>query len=104
MAGQICSGRPVEGEHSYALLADRAPNTRRLDRAEALAELALRYFTGHGPATERDLSYWATLTVTDVRAGLAEVKDRLEAFEHAFPAGGRLRSGWRCWTARWWRG
>jgi hypothetical protein len=81
--GLICSGRPADGEHSYALLAERAPNTRRLDRAEALAELALRYFTGHGPATERDLTYWATLTITDVRAGLSEVKDRLEAFEHA---------------------
>jgi len=80
--GLICSGRPADGEHSYDLLAERAPYTRRLDRAEALAELALRYFTGHGPATERDLSYWATLTITDVRAGLAEVKDRLEAFEH----------------------
>jgi hypothetical protein len=83
LTGLICSGRPVDGEHSYALLVERAPNTRRLDRAEALAELALRYFTSHGPATERDLSYWATLTVTDVRAGLSEVKDRLEAFEHA---------------------
>jgi hypothetical protein len=82
LTGLICSGRPVDGEHSYALLAERAPNTRRLDRAEALAELALRYFTSHGPATERDLSYWATLTVTDVRKGLVEVKDRLEQFEH----------------------
>jgi hypothetical protein len=81
--GLICSGRSADGEHSYALLAERAPYTRRLDRAQALAELALRYFTGHGPATERDLIYWATLTITDVRAGLAEVKDRLEAFEHA---------------------
>jgi hypothetical protein len=83
LAGLICSGRPVDGEHSYALLTERAPKTRRLERAEALAELALRYFTGHGPATERDLSYWATLTVTDVRAGLSQVKDRLETFEHA---------------------
>jgi hypothetical protein len=81
--GLICSGRPVDGEHSYALLAERAPHTRRLERAEALAELALRYFTSHGPATERDLAYWATLTVTDVRAGLSQVKDRLEQFDHA---------------------
>jgi Winged helix DNA-binding domain len=72
----------VEGEHSYAVLAERAPNTRRLDRAEALAELALRYFTGHGPATERDLSYWASLTVTDIRAGLSQVRDQLESFDH----------------------
>jgi Winged helix DNA-binding domain len=82
LLGLICSGRPVDGEHSYAVLAERAPNTRRLDRAEALAELALRYFTGHGPATIRDLSYWASLTVTDVRAGLSQVRDELESFDH----------------------
>jgi hypothetical protein len=80
--GLICSGRVVDGEHTYALMAERVPNVRRLDRAEALAELALRYFTGHGPATERDLAYWATLTVTDVRAGLHQVRDRLDSFQH----------------------
>ena len=58
------------------------PTPRRLSRAEALAELALRYFTGHGPATERDLAYWATLTLNDVRAGLEQVRDRLESFNH----------------------
>jgi hypothetical protein len=78
----ICSGRPAAGEHTYALLAERVPNIRRLDRAEALAELALRYFIGHGPATEKDLAYWATLTITDVHAGLAAVRDQLVHFEH----------------------
>lgn len=78
----VCSGRPSGGEHTYALLADRVPSPHRMDRPEALAELARRYFTGHGPATERDLAYWATLTVTDVRAGLAAVRDELESFEH----------------------
>ena len=79
----VCSGRPSDdGTHTYARFADRVPSPRRLDRGEALAELALRYFTGHGPATERDLSYWATLPLGDVRAGLAQVSDRLESFEH----------------------
>ena len=64
------------------MFADRIPSPRRLDRDEALAELALRYFTGHGPATERDLAYWATLTLGDVRAGLAQATDRLDSFEH----------------------
>jgi Winged helix DNA-binding domain len=82
LAGLICSGRPVDGEHSYVLLANRVPAPRRLGRAEALSELALRYFTGHGPATERDLAYWATLTLTDVRTGLEQVRDRLDSFEH----------------------
>ena len=58
------------------------PTPRRLDRDEALAEIALRYFTSHGPATERDLAYWATLTVTDVRRGIAAASDRLASFEH----------------------
>jgi len=80
--GLICSGRIVNGEHTYALMGERVPTPRRLDRTEALAELALRYFCGHGPATERDLAYWATLTLTDVRAGLQQVRDRLGSFQH----------------------
>ena len=81
-AALICSGPPLDGEHTYALLPDRVPKPRRLERDEALAELALRYFTGHGPATERDLAYWATLTITDARKGLAQVREQLESFEH----------------------
>ncbi|MGH4026118.1 MAG: winged helix DNA-binding domain-containing protein [Pseudonocardiaceae bacterium] len=80
--GLICSGRIVDGQHTYALLGERVPTPRRLGRTEALAELALRYFTGHGPATERDLAYWATLTLTDVRAGVQQVRDRLDSFHH----------------------
>ncbi|MGW9629623.1 winged helix DNA-binding domain-containing protein [Agromyces sp. NPDC055520] len=78
----VCSGVPRDGEHTYARFVDRVPDPRRLDRDEALAELALRYFTSHGPATDRDLAYWATLTVTDVRRGIAAAGDRLDSFEH----------------------
>lgn len=78
----ICSGPLRGGDHTYALVTDRAPGARRLDREEALAELALRYVTSHGPVTDRDLAYWATLTLADVRAGLAAVADQLEAFEY----------------------
>jgi Winged helix DNA-binding domain len=80
--GLICSGRFTGGEHTYALMGERVPAPRRLGRTEALAELALRYFTGHGPATERDLAYWASLTLTDVRTGLQQVRDRLDSFRH----------------------
>jgi hypothetical protein len=78
----ICSGRRLEGAHTYAAFADRVPPLPRLGRDEALAELALRYFTGHGPATDRDLAYWATLTLSDVRRGLTHVRDRLASFDH----------------------
>ena len=78
----VCSGPVVDGAHSYALVADRVPAPRRLDRDEALAELALRYATGHGPVTVEDLVYWASLSITDARAGLAAAGDRLTTVEH----------------------
>lgn len=31
---------------------------------------------GHGPATDRDLAYWATMPIGEVRAGLADNKER----------------------------
>jgi hypothetical protein len=82
LEGLICSGPPAGGEHTYALMDQPVPAPRRLGRSEALAEIALRYYTGHGPATARDLAYWASLTLTDVRAGLAQVRDQLQSFEH----------------------
>lgn len=81
----VCSGRPVDGEHTYAPWADRVgarAELRDADRDEALGRLALRYFTGHGPATVKDLAYWATLTVGEVRRGLEAVCDQLGSFEH----------------------
>ncbi len=78
----ICSGRPRDGEHTYALFSERVPNPKRLDREEALAEIVVRYLTGHGPATARDLAYWATLGLRDVSRGLAAAADRLQSFEH----------------------
>lgn len=77
----VISGRPRDGVHTYARYEDRVPRTP-FDRDEALGTLALRYFTGHGPATVDDLAYWATLTRGDAKAGLAAVQDRLASFEH----------------------
>jgi hypothetical protein len=77
----VVSGVPRDGVHTYARFEDRVPATP-FDRDEALGRLALRYFTGHGPATVDDLVYWATLTRGDARAGLAAARDRLASFEH----------------------
>ena len=52
------------------------------DRDQALARLAMHYFTGHAPATVRDLAYWATLTLGEARRGLDEVSDQLDSFQH----------------------
>jgi hypothetical protein len=68
--GIICSG-PYDGRHlTYALVAERAPGARRLSRDEALAELARRYFSSHGPATIRDFVWWSGLTTADAKRGL----------------------------------
>lgn len=82
LEGVTCSGVTRDGTHTWALLAERAPHARRLEREAALAELVRRYVGGHGPATERDLAYWATLTLRDVRAGLALAAEGLASFDH----------------------
>ena len=46
--------RLAPGSRPRSLLDDWAPKRRVLARDEALAELAERYFTSHGPATVRD--------------------------------------------------
>ncbi|MGH2736538.1 MAG: winged helix DNA-binding domain-containing protein [Actinomycetota bacterium] len=74
----ICSGAPRGKQHTYALLDERAPQARALDRDEALAELTRRYFTARGPATMRDYSWWSSLTAADCRSGLDMIKSRLE--------------------------
>jgi hypothetical protein len=79
--GTLCLGPMVGGEQAFVLLDEWVTAPRRLDRDAGLAELALRYFRGHGPATVADLARWAGLTVTDVRAGVAAVRDRLAAVQ-----------------------
>ena len=73
--------RGRDGEQQFVLLDEWIPDPRRLDREEALAELALRFFRGHGPATVKDLARWAYLRVTEARAGLAAVRDGLASLE-----------------------
>jgi hypothetical protein len=68
--GVICSGAIKEKEPTYALLAGRAPKKKALNRNEALAELAKRYFTSHGPATVQDFAWWSGLPVTNAKKAL----------------------------------
>ena len=75
--GLIVSG-PLRGrQHTYALLDERAPAAAPVARDEALARLALRFFTSHGPATVRHFAWWSNLSLRDCAAGLAAVRDGL---------------------------
>lgn len=76
--GVICSG-PLQGrQHTYALLDERVPGVAGPSGDGALAELLLRYFTSHGPATVKDLRWWSSLTVADITRGLEMVGSQLE--------------------------
>ncbi len=69
--GLLCFGAAEGKQQTFTLLEEWVPNAARLPRDEALATLAQRYFTGHGPATVQDFTWWSGLTVTEARAGLA---------------------------------
>lgn len=73
----VCSGPRRGKQFTYALLDERAPNARTLPHDEALAQFVLRYFTGHGPATVKDLMWWSSLTAAEVKAGIEMVKSQL---------------------------
>jgi hypothetical protein len=90
----ICNGPRRGKQLTYALLDERVPPRRAspvgpasFDRDAALAELARRYFTSHGPATLKDYVWWSGLTVRDARAGIdlagsSLVRDEVDEFTY----------------------
>ena len=81
LEGVICSGPRRGRRFTYALVAERAPAAKRLPAEEALATLARRYFTSHGPATVRDFVWWSGLTTADAKRGLEMNGARAEHVE-----------------------
>jgi hypothetical protein len=73
----VCSGPRRGKQFTYALLDERAPQAKTLERKEALAKLTKRYFTSHGPAMAQDFAWWSGLTLADVREGLDMVQGAL---------------------------
>ncbi|MEW6108889.1 MAG: winged helix DNA-binding domain-containing protein [Nitrospirota bacterium] len=72
--GIVCSGATKGGKQTYALLEERVPKTKSLTKGEALAALAKKYFTSHGPATLQDFVWWSGLSVSDAKHALEMVK------------------------------
>jgi hypothetical protein len=79
--GTLCFGPVRDGEQLVVLVDEWIPDPRRLERDEALGELAWRYFRSHGPATVQDFTRWTYLVAADVRAGLALALPRLARLE-----------------------
>jgi Winged helix DNA-binding domain len=76
LVGVICSG-PVRGaQQTYALLVERVPRSANV--GGGIAELARRFFLGHGPASIQDLARWSSLTIGQCRDAVEAVKDQLD--------------------------
>jgi len=71
--GLVCRGPDRDGEPTYVRLSDwlaGAEPVEPVERDDALARLARRYLTGHGPAGAADLAAWSGLPLRDARTGL----------------------------------
>ena len=76
--GLICSGPRRGKQFTYALLEERVPPAKQLDRDEALRELALTYFSTRGPATIDDFAWWSGLTKADAKIGIQAAESSLQ--------------------------
>ena len=72
--GVVCSGEIRNKEQTYALLRERVPEIKRIGRDEALARLARKYFTSHGPASVQDFAWWSGLSLGDCRHAIELIK------------------------------
>lgn len=75
--GLIFFGPQIGKRETFVLLDEWAPGAKRMERDLALVELALRYFTSHGPATVNDFAWWSALQVSDAKVGLEAISSRL---------------------------
>lgn len=75
--GLIANGVLRGKQHTYALVSERVADPVTLGPDEALAELTRRYFASHGPATVKDYAWWSSLTLTQIRKGIAMLGDAL---------------------------
>lgn len=75
--GIITSG-PMRGKQfTYALVKDRVPYTKNVEKEEALSILTYKYFRSHGPAQVKDLAWWSGFRINDINEGIKIVGSRL---------------------------
>ena len=75
----LCFGPRDGKQQTFVLFDEWLPVAKKLGREAALAELAHRYFTGHGPATLADFAWWSGLNVSDARVAVDAAGRRLAA-------------------------
>ncbi len=75
--GLICFGPHTGAEPTFVLADEWLPKQAPLGRKQALAEMVVRYFCSHGPATVKDFVWWSGLTVSDARLGIEKAHSKL---------------------------
>ncbi len=79
---------PMEGrQQTFALLEEWVPAARstiepNAPREDLLAQLAARYFAGHGPATVADLARWAGIPKSEAEVAAAGAGPGIASAEH----------------------
>ena len=81
MTGLVVLGPTAGAEQLIVLLDEWISHPRDLAGDQALGELALRYFCGHGPAHATDLAGWAKLTAGETRTAVALARPSLAVLE-----------------------
>jgi hypothetical protein len=81
LEGIICSGKTKEKQTTYALLSERVPQNKKLNKDEALHKLATTYFESHCPATLPDFTWWSGLSAIDARHAVEMIKPDFVAEE-----------------------
>lgn len=75
LEGLLCQGVVRAGQPVFMAFDSVVPPAPPLHRADALAELARRYFRSRGPASVDDFVHWSGLTKGDARAGIGALDD-----------------------------
>ena len=78
MEGVICFGIRQGKQQTFVLLDEWIPKSKNLSREQSIAELTMRYFKNHSPATLQDFTWWSGLSVSDAKNGLEMVKSEFK--------------------------
>ncbi|RSZ61410.1 winged helix DNA-binding domain-containing protein [Corynebacterium hylobatis] len=73
--GDVVQGPRIGAVETFVHVDNLPVPQRELVGEEALAELGTRYLHSHGPASVKDLVWWAGLTVTQAKKAVALARD-----------------------------
>lgn len=77
LEGVACLGPEDRGKTTYVLARDWVGDPPKVERPEAMKELARRYLGAFGPADERDLAAWSGLGLRECREAVASIATEL---------------------------